>query len=507
MRAKNFIGRAFDCWRIQLEESKLIRIAKFPELWRMSHIADNENSDSDPSDEGSDAGGDDEGEGGDGVKLGGVNKKQKHRHSGELGSSVARWGAFETVTGSAENPQKKVFFKPLIPFFHSTDIGAGNGLGSGSVTVSDMFRTGGALRAGMSDHGHETRNKTGGNSGLLTADFSPAIGLPPQVRYRQTRDELADTAPISELQRNILELPSYAAVDAPADTVVTASETRGRLTELVMPGKIESEFIPSHTPTVSDVVSPEVGFAATLTEHKFLPTVTPAFSVIPPSNVVVASETNRNCVIDLTAPAPLSVISRAHNLENSGTFSALSTGGTEHRGDSSDVASRFLSRGMSAPFEEVAGGGRAARRSSLTMATASSAIKAASGIAKRRASVSTGPLGGVSTSSTVSAVTQHSFRSGVSNRVQQSGNNDSTFKSGDTRATKSSSQQKVNGQKYLNSRNIYEPSDDDERDWGDGAHQTVLSSSDGDSDTPMLVHKVLNSPSYEKWAQRVAQVD
>lgn len=431
----------------------------------MSHIADNDGSESEEDDT-------DEGH----------TKKQKHRHSGEMGGAVARWGAFQTVTGSAERPEKRVFFKPIIPFFHAKDEGVSDGLASGSLGVSDMLRTSGALRTSVPPVDSEATGKR------VIADFSPAIGLPPRVHFAETREGMARIDPVV--------VPTGQAISSsgpPSVEVIPPIPSPCRATsEGNEPGPTEraaaviKKFSELRTWEAPHLEEP-VGLSSRTADPSVAPNNDVALSVGSPLSGIHsphAPSLKLNTLPvtrseDAVSPTNKRAVSRTRSLEDSGTVSALST--TDSLGPSTQV----LSRGISAPLD--VSGTKTARRSSLTMATASSSLKAASGIAKRRASL---------TASTTAA-------GSVSSR-SQSGS------AKNVKAVRSNAALQPTGKKSEKLRakrediyDIYDPSED-EAGIGDVSIPDI--SSEG-SAPPMLVHKVLNSPSYEKWAQRIAKVD
>lgn len=436
MRTRNFKGRAFDCWRIQLEENKLNRISKFPELWRLSHIANIEDSEENGSDLDSDDA---------------AVKKQKHRHNREFGGSVARWGAFETISGSAENPEKQVFFKPIIPFFHSKR-GGSDYLSSGAIEACDIIGTGGALRvdipaAATKEHGQR-----------FMAEFAPALGLPPQTQFVEVkrgfqRDDpfvvpnpVISTAPVLQ-PKSIVHQDSR---DAEPDTAVKELHA------------MEKFISPSEA-------------AADSKDRKLTVPLGPSSGV--PTFWRDRKQSQGQC--DSSSAEYVSpVVEMAQNASMAENF-LYPSGGTSSK--SSSDPQYPLKRAESEPLDN--GSRQPSRRSSLTMATASSAIKAASGIAKRGACFSSRPrLGIMQSTAHVAQPVRPKRRDSRSNTADQSSTDDISRKC----------------------HNIYAPTGDIDCLKDPDIPDTF---SDGSGASTTLVHKVLNSSRYEKWAQSVAKVD
>lgn len=95
-----------------VDESKLRRAVEWPELWRLSHIAD-----------------------------GGPAVTAPNAEPTNDRMDVPRWAAFENTRSSGE---KTVFIKPLIPFFHGKQKSSQNG---DFVTSDDIMKAGGAVYA------------------------------------------------------------------------------------------------------------------------------------------------------------------------------------------------------------------------------------------------------------------------------------------------------------------------------------------------------------------------
>lgn len=435
MRTRNFIGRAFDCWRIQLEESKLNRIAKFPELWRMSHIADNDETvDEEDS----------------------VAKRPKHQHTGDAQGHVARWGAFETVSGSAENPEKKVFFKPIIPFFHAK----GNeraALSSGSVGVRDILATGGAVRADIPQiNAHPAGTR-------VMVDFAPMLALPPQVVEAK---RVHMTTEVNWQHTGLGVAPADAAYIS-NEAAMSDDNHRTGLTESEHKKDFPTGLKASKANGLCETfVSPEVGH---YTSIRVADITESAVSADQGPGLVWNSQLNEKEDVQNT----LNTV--AYNLHEESATTAVSSFRRAQSTEHSVV--RSAASGASA---EGANTSSSLRRSSLTMPTASSAIKAASGIAKRRASVSS----------------EKRQKVEASNRI-----NGDIIKS-------NSAVSPINAPMDASLFQMTTPDLFNDNILGSKTPEWLRqdTSSDG-SGTPMLVHKVLNSPRYEQWAKRVAKVD